>query len=295
MEPSDHANLINLLISNFPNSLAVYNPNGSNKGGSDGFNTNVTLDHLWATKARIIVFYADVASVSAHNIIWPNEGNPNLPSAISSPWPNKADFNELKETLDKELPYTGSPTFVLQCQITPDKTLVLLALAGATINSLGAIADIGNPQIIQWLHGWGTNAGINVVIADWITGHPKLISTILAMNGIAIASEESPSASLEAKMIAETATVSNTALTSEGFAKGLEEGTIKLADIIDRTHAQAFQVHGQNPSDEDVRILMELHEFVKVSEVGKSKLILKPDIVQDPTKLEEKKDEKTKA
>ncbi|KAF8316033.1 PLC-like phosphodiesterase [Clavulina sp. PMI_390] len=186
MGAADHANLINLLKSTFPNSLAVYNASGSNTA-SDGFNGSVKFSDLWATSARVIVFYADDASVTNNNILWPDDGNETVSPAITSPWPNEDNFAGVKTALDKELPYTGEIPFVLQCQVTPDKSVVASGIAGISpYNSLAALAEGGNPLIIQWLNGWGNNFGINIVIADWITLYPNLISTILGMDGITI-------------------------------------------------------------------------------------------------------------
>ncbi|KAF8309374.1 PLC-like phosphodiesterase [Clavulina sp. PMI_390] len=282
MSRTDHDALIENLTFNFFGALAIYNPKGSNKGGDDGFNTNVTLNDLWATNARIIVYYADDVSVANNNVLWPNVGNNNVAPAITSPWPDKANYADLKVALDQELPYTGTIPFVLQSIVTPDASTILSALAGSTVNSLGALAEVGKLQISQWLNGWGPNVGINIVIADWITENPYFISTILALNGTkaAVASEE--------EAIATLATVPKSPLTPDDLVKGIQNGTIKLADIIHHTHTQAFRVFGRNPSKENVKALTELQEFVEGSEVGKSKLVNKADVEVDPKKSERK-------
>ncbi|KAF8309373.1 PLC-like phosphodiesterase [Clavulina sp. PMI_390] len=281
MSGPDHTSLINLLKSTFPNSLAIYNASGSNTASS-GFNANVTFNDLWNSSARIIVFYRDDPSVADNNILWPNYDS-KLGPAITSPWPDKSDFADIKTALDGELPYTGVIPFVLQCQVTPDKTDIALGIAGGTYDSLGAFAEGGNPLIIQWLNGWGNNVGINIVIADWITQYPTLISTILGMDGITI-----PATVSEVGANAAPATTSNGVFTPDDLIKGLKDGTIKLADVISRTHARSFHVFGREPSKENVKALMQLQEFVEGSEVGQSKLSRKPAVVHDPAKLEKK-------
>ncbi|KAF8316094.1 hypothetical protein DL93DRAFT_2078317 [Clavulina sp. PMI_390] len=184
MSSNDHENLISLLTAAFINSLAVYNPAGSNQGGTNGFNLNATLNNFWSTKSRIIVFYNDDASVAVNNFLWPNVSNQTVSPAITSPRPDASSFTAVQSALDSELPFTGSTAFVLQCQVSPDAGVITSALAGGSYNSLGALAGAGNSQIVGWLKGWGPDVGINIVIADWIQSYPTLIPTIIAMNGV---------------------------------------------------------------------------------------------------------------
>ncbi|KAF8318013.1 PLC-like phosphodiesterase [Clavulina sp. PMI_390] len=172
---SDTVDLLNSFVNTFSDSLAVYNPNGSNKGGLDGFNLDAKLNELWATSARVIIFYSNPDALEKYNFLWPRR------STISSSYPEEATFADVKAVLDNLLPFKEDLFFVLQCQVTPDLDVIKSGVAGSYA-SLGALAQAGNPLIVKWLNGWGPHKGINIVLADWMTLYPELVSTVIGLN-----------------------------------------------------------------------------------------------------------------
>ncbi|KAF8316041.1 hypothetical protein DL93DRAFT_2078231 [Clavulina sp. PMI_390] len=168
----------------------------------------------------------------------------------------------------------------------PNGSVVTSGLAGQGYNSLGALAQGGNPQVVTWLNGWGPNVGINIVIADWISLYPTLIPAIIALNGGTV-----PPVSLSASRVdmERTAVQTNHAPVSrDDLLEGLKDGTIKLAEVIERTHAHAFRVLGRNPSNESAQALMVLQDLVEESELGKAKFVRKPEVAKDDSKLQKK-------
>jgi hypothetical protein len=179
MTPAAHEKLTKMLLSTFGNQLtpAVM--------GMD-----VTLDRLWATTYRIIIFYDDPATVSTYPFLWSQW-------TIRSPWPNKQDVPSLHSALNAQLPNRGSNFFVLQGVVTPNNSMIGSGLVpwSTAPGSLLAVAKEVNPQLELWLHGW-RNQGINIVICDWFNFTNNYVNVVVKLNepasGFAYSFDEQP-------------------------------------------------------------------------------------------------------
>jgi hypothetical protein len=151
MSSADFDTLANMLNTSLGNKL-VPNTTG----------VNVTLNQLWATSGRIIVFFDDAASVQKHNFLWSESG-------ISSPWPNVTTSSALHTALNGELPNTSSGFFVLQGLLTPDGTVISQGLIPFSGNpdSLLSQAEGLNPQLNSWINSDWSQSNLNIVICDW--------------------------------------------------------------------------------------------------------------------------------
>ena len=73
----------------------------------------------------------------------------------------------------------------------------------------------------------------------------------------------------------------------------MDDGTIRLPDVLERIHAEVFRVLGRNRSEEARQYLMEFQDYIeKESELGRTKLVRKPDVVKDEAKLQKKEGRK---
>ena len=70
----------------------AFTDNGKNRMIPASRGINTTINQLWENNEQIIALYDDKESVSKHPELWPQ-------SAIFSPWANKQDVNELKNSL----------------------------------------------------------------------------------------------------------------------------------------------------------------------------------------------------
>ena len=112
--------------------------------------TKVTLNQLWASKGRIIVFYDDKQNTHnngklLHPFLWDRS------ETLYSPWPNKELPNEVFGKIRQALPIKGNESpkqqgkfFVLQGLLTPGQKMIAAGLA-VDVNPVGAaLLDIGN-------------------------------------------------------------------------------------------------------------------------------------------------------
>ena len=139
---------------------------------------DVTVDELWASTYRIIVFYDDTFTVSVTPFLWPQ-------NRISSPWPDTADPTTLFNTLGSEVAKLPVSTFfVLQGVLTPDLNSILNGLVPATSapDSLKTLAGLANGQLVKRLQNDWKSKGINIVICDWFNLAPGYVDTVVKLN-----------------------------------------------------------------------------------------------------------------
>ncbi|KAF8315835.1 PLC-like phosphodiesterase [Clavulina sp. PMI_390] len=176
MSASDHRELVGMLRSYLGDKLTPT---------SVGW--DVTMNQLWSTSHRVMVFYDDGPSVSQNNFLWGQ-------NVISSPWPNVQDAGDLKRRLDSELPNTRRGFFVLQGVVTPDGDMIAAGIGKEILSwlwpltkkgpeSLRAVASIVTPQLLGWLINWQhQRSNINIVICDWAHSYPAYVDMVVLMN-----------------------------------------------------------------------------------------------------------------
>lgn len=146
----------------------------------ESYGANVTLNTLWASPHRIIVFYHQTEIQTRFPFLWP-------PALIPSPWPNKNNILGLLGFLADELPWRGSTPWVLQGVTTPDGSNISRGLIPFTDypDSLLQVGALTNEKLVPFLRGAGksfSQPNINVVIADWINWDPSYIDTVVKSN-----------------------------------------------------------------------------------------------------------------
>ncbi|KAF8315862.1 PLC-like phosphodiesterase [Clavulina sp. PMI_390] len=176
MSASDHEELVGMLRSYLGDKLVPASTSW-----------DVTMNELWSTSHRVIVFYDDSHSVNKNDFLW-SQG------AISSPWPNVQSADDLKARLDRELPNTDRGFFVLQGVVTPDGDMIAAGIGKEVLSwfwpftkkgpeSLQAVASMVTPQLIGWLFNWQSQRpNMNVVICDWGHSYPTFVDTVVWMN-----------------------------------------------------------------------------------------------------------------
>lgn len=124
--------------------------------------TNVTLNDLWSGDGRIIVFYEDDSVVANYDFLWSR-------SNLDDVWPDVQTAADLKNSLDKQLPYKGDNFFVLQGILTPDGGTIasgFIPFSGNPMSLLDQAKEL-NPQLNSWINNDWSNSGVNIVICDW--------------------------------------------------------------------------------------------------------------------------------
>jgi hypothetical protein len=158
---------------------------------------DVTLNQLWATTYRIIIFYHDPATVQVYPFLWSQ-------STIRSPWPNKQDVESLRSALKSYLPNRQPPFFVLQGILTPTTDMItrgLVPYTGAP-DSVLTLAEGVNPELESWLKGW-TNQGINIVICDWFNFTDDFVDVVVNLNKSTYSFEELADGTIDHALLAQ--------------------------------------------------------------------------------------------
>ncbi|KAF7340893.1 Phosphatidylinositol-specific phospholipase C domain-containing protein [Mycena sanguinolenta] len=276
MKPADHANLVSMLQTTFGNKLAPAS-----------LGANVTLNQLWSTSYRIIIFYDDAATVGANPFLWSQ-------STISSPWPNVQDVGALNGALARELPNKLSTFFVLQGILTPNGAMIALGLVGVGPRSLTAVAQAVTPAVVGWLSQW-TDQGINIVICDWFNCTNAYVDILLQMNSTQATAADA--ASLQTvKLIADRPPVAVAShVDPEKVKREIANGVINEASIAALAAAEYRARFGRTGhSQEVIDRLQELDRIAATASAEPKKLGEKPPVVQSVSKLGAKAEAKNK-
>ncbi|KAJ7847258.1 PLC-like phosphodiesterase [Mycena olivaceomarginata] len=264
MNPADHAKLASMLQTTFGNKLAPAS-----------LGADVTLNQLWSTSYRIIIFYDHAATVDSNPFLWSQ-------STISSPWPNVQDVGALHSALADKLPNEGSTFFVLQGILTPDGAMIAAGLVpfSSAPSSLTGVAQAVTPAVVGWLSQWG-NQGINIVICDWFNCTNAYVNMLLQMN--ATPATAADAASLQN---GELDLVVTSHVDPEKLKQEIANGMINEADIAALAAAEYRTRFGQaGHSQEVVATLQELDRIAATASVQPKKLGEKAPVVQTASKL----------
>ncbi|XGW30586.1 hypothetical protein V3C99_009501, partial [Haemonchus contortus] len=141
----------------------------------------VTLDYMWKSGYRAIVFCTFKSSDPTGFLCWPW-------TTISSPWPNTSNINTLIQTLKNGLesrPMSKSEKeslrfFVSQGVITPQDSDVILRW----FSSLQEFSKDVTPTVLQWMSELSEEIKqkINIVLLDYIDDHTS--NFIISLNKV---------------------------------------------------------------------------------------------------------------